>query len=448
MKLKNVSQKSLYDCVNNDTNSLRSKTMGYVMSALFLISFIFLVGITVQVAEASTQKHIQVSLVNQEPDPVEPGQYIRVRFKFENLGTESTQPITVGLVPAYPFSLVRESDREKNIGSLLRRQVGVEGQIVEWRLKIDKDAPDGPTPIDIYYSEQTAVQSRVIFEDRFFVNVRGSDTILEVEDIRTQPDRLVPGQQGELTLSLRNVGASFIKDVAVGLDLAELDFATVGSTSERIISRIDGGEVVDVTFTVIPSSSMALGAYQIPLHLRFKDNINNNYEHHATFGVLLESPVEYILVVDSQDVFMKGQTGDVTLRISNPGLNNIKLMTMELAESRYYDILSSSQIYVGRVDSDDFESITYKLHVHDASDDLRVPLRLVLNYMDDYNVMHSVDEEVMLRLYTEDEARLYGFISPGGIGGTLILLIMLAGIGGFVWYRRYKRKKRFAEKNR
>ena len=36
---------------------------------------------------------IRVALVNQEPDPVEPGKYVDVRFKIENRGSKNAEDV-------------------------------------------------------------------------------------------------------------------------------------------------------------------------------------------------------------------------------------------------------------------------------------------------------------------------------------------------------------------
>ena len=46
---------------------------------------------------------VQVTLIRQEPDPVEPGQQIEVTFKFDNNGS-TAYGIVAEIIPEYPFS--------------------------------------------------------------------------------------------------------------------------------------------------------------------------------------------------------------------------------------------------------------------------------------------------------------------------------------------------------
>ena len=55
-------------------------------------------------AETTTFPQIKVTLINQEPDPVAPGNTVDVRFRIENEGGGAAQNVEIKVVPGYPFS--------------------------------------------------------------------------------------------------------------------------------------------------------------------------------------------------------------------------------------------------------------------------------------------------------------------------------------------------------
>lgn len=393
-------------------------------------------------ANAVAKKDIRISMVNQEPDPVEPGKYVTVKFKLENWGSEATAPLVLGIKPLYPFTLLDGYEYEQQVGNLNSRQKGEDSIIVEWKLKVDKDAAEGDNELVVYYKELTGLQAKVIYEDKFDVNIRTSDTILSVEKIATEPKEIQPGQEANLKITLRNLGDSFIKDVNVALGLSSSGITTLGSTNKQIIPMIDGKETKEVVFRIVPSLTANIGIYNIPLNLSFKDNLNNAYTQQSDFGLQLTSPIKYVIVVDSTEIKTSNSNGEVSLKISNPGLSNIKFLTAELKQSKQYEILSASTVYVGNVDSDDFESITYKLHVNNDENG-QVKLRILLAYMDDYNNKYNAEEEINLQVYSDKVAKKYGLIPSSGNGGiVIILIIVIAG----VWYYFYRRKKKRLER--
>jgi len=123
-------------------------------------------------------------------------------------------------------------------------------------------------------------------------------------------------------------------------------------------------------------------------------------------------------------------------------LNDMGFLTTELKPSPEYEIISSDVIYVGEVESDDFESVTYKIHASDADDDNVLTLRLFLKYKDDYNNEFTSEEEVKVQLFSDEEAKKYGLVPRTSYTGTVILLLII--IGGVVYYIYRRRKKKLA----
>ncbi len=395
------------------------------------------------------KKSIKVTMVNQEPNSVEPGQYVDVKFKVENYGSDPTNQIELTLEDMYPFTIVGDKEATKTISGLERRQMADDSEIVTWRLKVDKDAAEGNNELIISYKELGVSKGSVVFEERFFVDVKTSDTVLEIVDITTVPEMMIPGMPTIVTLELKNLGDSFIKDVSVAMDLTNLDIATVKGSAEKIVPKVDGKETFEVSFNMVADSNSDIKVYNIPLKLSFKDNLNTEYTQMSTFGLMLESNINYVIGIDDSEITSKGQNGEVDVKISNPSVGNIRYLSMELVDSEQYKILSSPQIYVGNVDSDDFETVTYNLHVNNGAENTEdVSLRLRLTYKDDYNKEYVAEENVYLPLYSSNELKKYGLVQAQSNGGTIFFIIILIAIGGFVWFKKNKKKKLLLKKNK
>ena len=48
---------------------------------------------------------IQVTLLNQDPDPVQPGDVVEVRFQVQNKLSETTDDVYIEILPEFPFSM-------------------------------------------------------------------------------------------------------------------------------------------------------------------------------------------------------------------------------------------------------------------------------------------------------------------------------------------------------
>lgn len=67
--------------------------------------------------------HPQATLLSQDPDPVEPGQVVKVKFKIENEGAETKEEVIVKILPKFPFTVYNDVT-EKNIGKLRGGKLG------------------------------------------------------------------------------------------------------------------------------------------------------------------------------------------------------------------------------------------------------------------------------------------------------------------------------------
>jgi hypothetical protein len=102
------------------------------------------------------------------------------------------------------------------------------------------------------------------------------------------------------------------------------------------------------------------------------------------------------------------------------------LLHAELLQSDNYDIISSSESYIGNIDSDDYESADFKIYVK-RTRDKRVQLPLRLEYRDSQNRQIKKDIIIQLPLYSASEAKKYGLIkSSNPIPGLIIFIVILA----------------------
>src|SRR3989338_9703670 len=120
---------------------------------------------------------IAFTLINQEPDPAEPGKYVDVRFKFDNNGSGEARNVIVELLPEYPFSLDPGANAARNIGTIQSMQRGDVGIIVKYRLRVDKNAVEGENDLRIRYKIEGYSW---IEPEEFKVDVQTHDAILSV----------------------------------------------------------------------------------------------------------------------------------------------------------------------------------------------------------------------------------------------------------------------------
>ena len=127
---------------------------GFNKTAVISWCILILLAVSANAATQSTQmpartSQIEVTLINQEPDPAEPGNYVDARFKLDNNGSEEARNVEIEILPQYPFSLDPGREALRSAGTLQSMQRGDVGVIAKYRLRIDKNAVEGENGIKI-----------------------------------------------------------------------------------------------------------------------------------------------------------------------------------------------------------------------------------------------------------------------------------------------------------
>ena len=73
------------------------------MKKVILFVLILFALTFVSAASIASSSNLRVTLVNQEPDPAEPGSYMDVRFRIENYGSGNAEFVEFEIIPEYPL---------------------------------------------------------------------------------------------------------------------------------------------------------------------------------------------------------------------------------------------------------------------------------------------------------------------------------------------------------
>lgn len=391
---------------------------------LLLFAIIVLSVAVFSAARVSDSSKIDVILTSQTPDPVEPGSTVELRFTISNNGGDAAADMEFEVLPEYPFSLYKGS-AVQSLGTLQPNQKGSNAAIVYYKLKVDDNAVEGDHKIDIRY--KFGKLSWVYVED-FIVRVRTADAILSVDSIESYPSEIVPGETAKIDFNLKNLADSIIRDIKIKIDLSSSStpFSPIKSTTEKKLSQISSNESAIVSFEIIATPSATAGIYKIPVNISYTDGIGTKYSKADLIGLIIGSRPDIMAYVDSYDE----TTGAVIIKIVNKGLTNVKLMHVKLGESKKYTINSPEKIYIGNIDTDDYETADFKL-ILKSSKDLILPLTIA--YMDANNNQFTEERNISLKTTPKS---IIGSIIKG-----LLIIIVIVGIGLFIYWRFFWKKK-------
>ncbi len=403
------------------------------MKKLFLLFLLaVLLSFLAYAQEIPNVPNIRVTLINQEPNPVEPGEHLIVRFRIDNIGGKQAENAKVEVLPSYPFSLAGAESGIRDLGTLAGTQRDKLGAVVSYDLIVDSSKSEGIAELFLRYSYDGVMAKTGPFN----ISVRARQAVVTISSFVSEPEQIAPGKKANLTLFITNNARSVLKDVQLKLDLssATIPFAPVSGAAEKSVSQLNPGESSPLKFSLVALPESKSGVYKIPVKLSYIDQIGKNFTKEDMISLTVGDSPSLIALISDQAMLKKGEQGELTLQIVNNGLVNAKLASLEISKSDDYELLTPSRIYIGSIDSDDFDTSTIKIFV--KSESIKMPA--VLSFMDANNNEYASEFMLEPRVYTGNELSLYGPQKTNIIGFLIIAAII---IGGLLAYRKFFRKR-------
>jgi hypothetical protein len=262
---------------------------------------------------------------------------------------------------------------------------------------------------------------------------------LDLTSFNVNPDQVAPGKTADIFIFLKNNGDYDAEDVSVSLDLTSAPIAPYNSGIQFNQDIIDSGENKRVDFQVIVLNDAKAGIYKIPVVVKYTEDGQTK-----TFNSLISITInsEPILQVDSEDgLLLKGQQNKLTVKIINKGLADVRFLEINLGGSSYYNILSSNKVYIGDVDSNDFQTTDYNIFFKDSSL-TNVDIPVTINYKDITGKEYTQNSVISSKVYSQNEAISLGLVQKSYTVYIVVIIVVLVLI--FIIYRliRNRRSKR------
>ncbi|KAF5415184.1 MAG: hypothetical protein C5S49_06135 [Candidatus Methanogaster sp.] len=147
---------------------------------------------------------LKVDITKYEPYPAEIGKYVDLWVNVKNMGGGTAEDVTIELMPKYPFTIDSNSNARQNKGS-----IGADSSaLYEYRIFVASDAKPGTHEITIrYQGDECTTWSEKDFEIKVGADTLDSRGTLKLEAIKTDPEVLIPGDYGTVTVTLTNTAS-------------------------------------------------------------------------------------------------------------------------------------------------------------------------------------------------------------------------------------------------
>ena len=316
------------------------------------------------------------------------------------------------------------------------RQFGESAVIIKRRVRIDEDAVEGKNELKFRYKFDNDVW---IERDPILIDIRTHDAILSVDSVSVDKNALEPGSSSTLNIKISNQADSVLKDIKVSLDIRGTPFIPLGSTNEKSVYKIDKKEAFDFRFNLLADPEAESGAYNIPLKIVYSDELGKIYLKNSTIGLIINAKPDLSITLDESEIFEEGKSGEIVVKVVNKGVTDVKFMNIKLMPRDDYRILSNNEVYLGNIDSDDFETADFNLFA-EKTNKKEMKLPLIVEYKDANNNNYKESIELKLNLYSSSEAKKLGLREKNKFT-SIVIAVVIAAVA-FFYYRRHKKNKK------
>ncbi|WP_414836619.1 COG1361 S-layer family protein [Candidatus Nanohalococcus occultus] len=395
------------------------------MNKLSLITFTTLILVSMAGAQPSTS--IDIELKSTEPTPLQTSEYADIWLEVENEGTVAADNVDIKFQENYPFSI----DRGDRVNWSIDEIVPGETYQLHLQTKVDENAVQGENTLDF-----TVETSSTRIEEKVPVEVRSDRNVLSVENVEF-PGKVAPGTENEMRLVVGNLADSQLKNIQVKLDVSSenLPFATAESSTKNI-EKIEAGQSTSFNYSVAIDENAENGVYKLPVSMTFENEAGTEFEQSTFTGINIGGTPEIDAGLDLDEPLEDGRQ-EVTLRLVNKGHGSADFVTVELNETDQLEVIGSKEVYIGSMDSDDFQTASFDIYVDTEQESVDAPLEIPVQVSySDQNGDVSNSQTVQAEVYSQAELQRYGSGSGNRLLPAAVVGIIVLGAGIYYWRKK------------
>ena len=400
---------------------------------LFLVALIFAMSMIPVSASATA---LRADIVQCDPNPAQIGQYVNVWIKIENIGNARAEDVSVELIPEYPFSLDAGNDAVRNIGILSTDRHAS----LEYHLYVDENARPGTRSIKVQYQDN---EGTAWTEETLDIWVgSGSDTFdskgtIQLEQIKTEPEVLMPGDEGTVTFTLKNTATqysiSFDGDVydtnsrVRSATLVGTDDIEVNSDPYHDTGILGPGDTVDLTYNIKVDDTARDGTK----HLEFIV-VGSSHTYNYDWDIPIKVDLAGIKVIPTKPLTIDNGVAILEFDIVNTHPSTLTSVSIR-PQAEGIDF-SPKEYFIGSMDHDELFTVEFDAIVVSNNVSKQQDLTLLAQYRSGVNQHETSLNDLNLSIVTEKPNSSTGFAS-------ISVLLVIFVISTLVMYRRKKHQQ-------
>jgi hypothetical protein len=292
---------------------------------------------------------LNLTILNQNPDPARAGEVMELRFMVENEGGTEARDIRYELIPKYPFVAIPGESYTRTISTLSAYQRGEDAAIIKFEVMVDSDAVKGTNEIAL---KRTFAGSDIVSTRTFKIEVTGTEF---AQIIYVDKAKLYPGNETPLKFTITNVGNSPLRDLVFSWSEEDGVILPVYSDDTKYIKSIGVGESVELEYTVVADVNAVQGLYQLDLSLQYETESGVTEEMSTKAGIFVGGETDFDVT------FSESSEGVTSLSVANVGNNPAYSVTVRIPMQEGYTISGSTSTIVGNLDKGDYTIVSFQI---------------------------------------------------------------------------------------
>ncbi|MCK5321003.1 hypothetical protein KAJ38_00310 [Candidatus Pacearchaeota archaeon] len=199
---------------------------------------------------------LSVSLLNQDPYPAVPGDYVKLVFQIDGLDSPDCSDVTFHLLQDYPIELDPGEDGVRRFSKIDYVKDYESNLLIPYEVRIDENALDGANPIEATIENKGDAPLSQTF-------------IIEIEDVRADFEVYIKNynyQTHELELEILNIVESDVE--ALTVEIPKQGGINVKGSNRIVVGDLDSNEYTSADFEATLSDG------SISVNLIYSDTIN------------------------------------------------------------------------------------------------------------------------------------------------------------------------------
>lgn len=250
---------------------------------------------------------------------------------------------------------------------------------------------------------------------------------LSVAVLNYEPSPAQPGKFVTLFIKAENSGGNLIENSRFIL-IPKYPFTIKrGEATEKTFGTIGSEQQVLLKYELFVDNSATEGTYEMPLRLCTNYDCTSYKETPVNIAVNTGGTPKVEVGLEDFDIISPQKTGTVTFHIINRGNLNTKYALLDLIETNDFELLTPNKIYIGKLESDDFETAEFKLYIK-STDKQTIDLPVRIQYTDANDKDYDQTTTLKLKIYSQEQLLQMGLMQKSKAPTYYSLIALLIAI--------------------